>query len=423
MYKYNEIAKKDSEVADILIAEEERTAKQLKLIPSENYVSPAVREALSSGVMNKYSEGQVKKRYYRGNKYIDQLEILAKERALELFDLDPMEWDVCVQAVTGSVANLAVYNALLEPGDKIMGMFLYDGGHLSHGWKLPSGKSISFTSKVYESHHYHVDADSEAFDYDQVAKQVEAVKPQILISGGTAYPRAIDHSALYKIAQSVGAYYMADVAHEAGLIAAGVHPRPFEYADVVTMTTRKTLRGPVGSLIFSKRQYADDIARSVMPGLQGGPLNHSIAGIAVALGEAMKPEFKQYGAEVIANAKELATQLTQRGYRLVSGGTDKHLMLIDLTDKGLDGDAVSKALERANIIVNKNTIPGETKSPWKPSGIRIGTPSITTRGMGLTQMVLVAEYIDLAIQNYYNRDELKRIAMDVEALCAKFDMP
>jgi glycine hydroxymethyltransferase len=413
--------KNDDFIRESIQAEEKRQKLQLQMIPSENYVSDDVMSALGSVVMNKYSEGQVGKRYYQGNTHIDEIEAEAKRRALEVFSLDD-SWRVCVQAVSGSVANLAVYSALIDVGDKIMGMFLYDGGHLSHGWKLPNGKNISFTSSIYESYHYHADPKSGLFDYDQVEKEVQAVSPKILISGGTAYPREIDYKRLREIADSVGAIYLADVAHEAGLIAAGVNKSPFEYADVVTMTTRKTLRGPVGALIFSKKKYAKKIASAVMPGLQGGPMNHSIAGIAVALNEALQPEFKEYAKNVVENAKTLAESLTSLGYDVVSDGTDKHLLLVDLRKQGLNGKDVAIALEKANIICNKNTVPGETGSPWTPSGVRLGTPSLTSRGMTSEDMIVIAGWIDRVCKNIDNDDELVSIGKEVEVFTSKFPL-
>lgn len=413
----------DSELNGYILEEEKRQKKQLQMIPSENYVSKDVMAALGSIVMNKYSEGQVAKRYYQGNTNIDKVEQLAKDRALKLFGLNPEEWSVCVQAVSGSVANLAVYSAMLEVGDKIMGMFLYDGGHLSHGWKLPDGKKISFTSKIYDSYFYHADPEKGVFDYDSVAKEVEAVKPKILISGGTAYPREIDYKKLREIADSVGALYLADVAHEAGLIAAGVNKSPFEYADFVTMTTRKTLRGPVGSMIFTKGvENGEKVAFSVMPGLQGGPLNHSIAGIAVALGEALQPEFKAYAEQIVKNAKALAETLMGLGYKVVSDGTDKHLVLVDLRNKGLNGKVVANALDRANITVNKNSVPGETGTPWTPSGIRMGTPSLTSRNMVESDMVKIAEWIDRVIRNINSEEEINKVGSEVEAFAESFPL-
>lgn len=389
----------DPEIYALIKAEEKRQATDLAMIPSENFVSEAVREAVGSVLMNKYSEGQPGKRYYQGNKVIDQIESLVEKRALQAFGLDEKDWHVNVQPVTGSIANFAVYAALLQPGDKMLAMSLYDGGHLTHGWKLPdTGKPISFTSRIYDTYFYNVDPQTEVFNYDNIAKIAKEVKPKILISGGTAYPREIEHKRMRAIADSVGAIYMADVAHEAGLIAGGAAASPFPYAHVVTMTTRKTLRGPIGAMIFaSKKLLGDDVAEkidfAVFPALQGGPQNHSIAGIGVALHEAMTPEFKEYTHQVVKNAQVLANELIKAGFDVVSGGTDKHLVLVDLRSRGWTGKDAAIALEKVGIIANKNTVPGETAKPWNPSGLRLGTPALTTRGYKEKDMIQVAEKI------------------------------
>lgn len=389
----------DPEIFSLIQSEEKRQQTDLAMIPSENFVSPAVREAVGSVLMNKYSEGQPFKRYYQGNQYIDQIESLVETRALKLFGLQESEWHVNVQAVTGSIANLAVYAALLEPVDKTLAMSLYDGGHLSHGWKLPdTGKPISFTARIFDTHFYSVDPKTRVFNYDEIAKIALKVKPKILISGGTAYPREIDHARMRAIADSVGAIYMADVAHEAGLIAGGVNRSPFSHAHVVTMTTRKTLRGPIGAMIYAnKKLLGDDIAEkidfAVFPALQGGPQNHSIAGIGVALHEAIQPEFKQYATQVVKNAQILANELMKAGFDVVTGGTDKHLVLLDLRRRGWTGKDAALALEKIGIITNKNTVPGETGKPWNPSGLRLGTPALTTRGYTEKDMITIAQKI------------------------------
>lgn len=376
----------DPQIFDLIQKETARQTEQLEMIPSENFVSDAVREAVGSVLMNKYSEGQPGKRYYQGNQYIDEIESLAESRALQSFGLSESDWHVNVQPVTGSIANFAVYAALLSPGDKILSMSLYDGGHLSHGWKLPdTGKPISFTARVYDTHFYNVDPTTRVFDYDQILARAKEVMPKILISGGTAYPREIDHARMRHIADEVGAYYMADIAHEAGLVAGGANQSPFPHAHIVTMTTRKTLRGPVGALIFaSKKLLGDEVAEkidaAVFPTLQGGPQNHSIAGIAVALHEAMQPDFKVYAHQVVKNAQVLAAELLKGGLDVVTGGTDKHLVLVDLRSVGLTGKVAAERLEAVGIIANKNTVPGETGKPWNPSGLRLGTPALTTRG-------------------------------------------
>ena len=388
----------DPEIYALIQAEEKRQTDELAMIPSENIVSEAVKEAVGSVLMNKYSEGQPGKRYYQGNGNIDAIESLVEQRALQVFGLDSKDWHVNVQPVTGSIANFAVYAALLSPGDRMLAMSLYDGGHLTHGWKLPDGKPISFTSKIYDTYFYNVDPQTEVFDYAQIAQIAAKVKPQILISGGTAYPREIDYAKMREIADSVGAIYMADVAHEAGLIAGGANTSPFPHAHVVTMTTRKTLRGPIGAMIFaSKKLLGDSVAEkidfAVFPALQGGPQNHSIAGIGVALHEALQPEFKTYAQQVVKNAQVLAAELKKAGFHVVSGGTDKHLILLDLRNKGISGKDAALALEKVGIITNKNTVPGETGKPWNPSGLRLGTPAVTTRGYTEKDMLEVAKKI------------------------------
>lgn len=442
------IAQTDPQLADLIKQEELRQSHQLRLIPSENYVSRAVMEAVGSVLMNKYSEGQPGKRYYQGNQNIDAIEFLTKERALNLFNLDTQEWDVNVQAVTGSIANLAVLSALLEPGDKILSMFLYDGGHLSHGWKLPDGKKVSFSSKIFDVSYYRVDPEIERFNYEQIREQAQQVKPKLIISGGTAYPPEIDHARIGKIAQEVGAYYLADIAHEAGLIAAGVNSSPFVHADVVTMTTRKTLRGPIGALIFSRREdtetqhskkgFNELINRAVFPGLQGGPQNHSIAGIAVALKEASNDKFKNYAEQVVSNAKLLASALDGYGFKIVSGGTEKHLVLIDLQNKNTRGRNLAIALEHANIITNANTHPNEQGSPFYPSGLRLGTPAVSSRGMQEAEMEKIAGWINAVMEiikdtplklGEFNdaleerKPELQKIGEEVVDLTSKYPVP
>lgn len=423
MSSMNSLYKQDPKIAKIIASEEIRQSEQLRLIPSENYTSKAVREAVGSILMNKYSEGQAHKRYYQGNSNIDAIEDTVKSRALKLFGLDPDLWHVNVQAVTGSYANFAAYATLINLGDTIMGMHLYHGGHLSHGWQTESGKPISFTAKLYNSVHYFVDKNSQVFNYDDVESVAKEHNPAILISGGTAYPREIDHQKMAKIAKNSGAFYMADIAHEAGLVAADVNQSPFPHADIVTMTTRKTLRGPIGALVFIKKDRGEDLDRTIFPGLQGGPQNHSIAGIGVALKEAMQPEFKNYAKQVILNARILASELADKGYNIVSGGTDKHLLLIDLRDKNITGTQAAIALEQANIILNKNTVPYDEAKPWNPSGIRLGTPAITTRGMQEKEMKQIAEWIDQVLQNIKDEKQIKQVAEEVLTLTKKFGTP
>lgn len=383
-------------ILELIKREEKRQQETLMLIPSENYTYPEVKKAVGSVLMHKYAEGQPHKRYYQGNAVADEVEEYCEQMALKTFGLSEKEWGVNVQPHSGCPANLAVYNALLEPGDKIMAMFLPEGGHLSHGWSLP-GKKVTLVSKIWQVEFYRVDPKTKVFNYDLIEAQARKFHPQILISGGTAYPREIDHRRMGQIAKSVGAYYLADVAHEAGLIAGGVNKPPFPYADVVTMTTHKTLRGPRGAIIFSRKELADKIDESVFPGLQGGPHLHSIAGIAIALEKTRTNEFKRYAQQTVVNAKRLAKNLKNRGYEIVSDGTDKHLVLMDLRDKKVNGWFAAWGLEEAGIIVNRNTVPGETGLPYYPSGLRLGTPAVTVRGMKERQMDQISGWIDQVI--------------------------
>lgn len=434
----------DDEVFDFISREKKRQQNTLSMIPSENYTYPEVLQAVGSVLMHKYSEGYPRKRYYQGNRNIDEIEMLCKKRALELFELDPEEWSVNVQAYSGTPANLAVFNALLEPGDTIMPMYLLDGGHLSHGWAYKDRK-ITLTSKIYDIQYYHVDTETRIFDYPQIALQASKIKPKLLISGGTAYPRDIDYKRLATIAHREGAYYLADVAHEAGLIAGGAVNSPFAYADCVTMTTHKTLRGPRGALIFSKKELSEKIDASVFPGFQGGPHNHTIAGIAVALKKASTSEFKRYAAQTVENAKYIAHYLYAKGYDVVGEGTDKHLILVDLRNKKTNGWFAAWALEYAGIIVNRNTVPYDDNPPYYPSGLRLGTPALTARGMKEREMEMIAGWIDTVISHIgehklpdnkeeritylknfrseLRKDEtLKAIAQEVKELCAKYPL-
>lgn len=429
------IKQADQQINKLIHKESTRQRTSLQLIPSENYTSKAVRQAVGSVLMHKYSEGQVSKRYYEGNKYIDEIEELCKRRALKAFNLSGDDWGVNCQALSGSIANLAVYNAIIKPKNKIMSMYLYDGGHLSHGWKFKDRKT-TLSSKIYKSVYYHVDKKTEVFNYDSIREIAKSEKPQLIISGGTSYPREIDHKQLSQIANEIGAYYMADIAHEAGLVIGKAHSSPFPYADVVTMTTHKTLRGPKGALIIAKKKLQDQIDKSVFPGIQGGPFNNNIAGIAVALEESLTKKFKQYSQKTVENAKLLAEYLKNQGYRLVSGGTDKHLILIDLENKA-SAKYVAKALNEAGLVVNKNTIPNEPNSPSNPSGIRIGTPTVTTRGMGQPEMKKIADWFDqvvditrqnsdLKLEEFLTTikklDTIKDIRKDIKNLCGKFPL-
>ncbi len=389
----------DKEIYNLIQKEKERINSGLELIPSENFASPAVLEALGSVFNNKYSEGYPKKRYYGGNEFVDSVETLAIERAKKLFGAE----HVNVQPYSGSPANMAVYFALLQPGDKLMGMSLDMGGHLTHGHR------VNFSGMLYKSVKYGVDRETEMLDYDEIRKIAKREKPKIIVSGATAYPREIDFKEFHEIAQDVGAYSMADIAHIAGLIAAGVHQSPFPFTDVVTTTTHKTLRGPRSGMIMCKKEFADVIDKAVFPGLQGGPHEHVIAAKAVCFYEAMQPEFKEYAKQIIKNAKALADALMDYGFRLVTGGTDNHLILVDLKNKDVTGKEAEDALDKAGITVNKNMIPYDPRKPWDPSGIRLGTPAVTTRGMKESEMKEIARWINDAIENRNDEDRLKKI--------------
>src|SRR5579864_3248422 len=365
------VASEDPEVAGLIEAEARRQFQKVRLIPSENYVSLAVLEASGTVLTNKYSEGYPGKRYYEGQRYIDQIETLAVERAKALFGVEHAN----VQPYSGSPANLAVYLALAQPGDTIMGMSLPMGGHLTHGWP------VSVTGKWFKPVQYGVRADTGRVDMDEVRDLARRERPKLIFCGGTAIPRAIDFPAFAEIAREVDAVLVADMAHIAGLIAGGAHPSPVGHAPVITTTTHKTLRGPRGAMILTDAEHATAIDKAVFPGLQGGPHNHTTAGIAVALREAAQPSFRDYAAQVVANAKALAAALLDRGFDLVSGGTDNHLLLVDLTSKGIAGKPAAKALDKAGIELNFNTVPFDPRRPFDPSGIRLGTPAITTRGL------------------------------------------
>jgi len=416
----NLLKKSDPQIAKLIFAEIKRQRYTLDLIPSENIVSRAVLEALGSPLTNKYSEGYPSKRYYAGNAVIDDVEVLAQERARNVFRLGK-EWHVNVQPYSGSPANLAVYVGLLKPGEKIMGMSLPFGGHLTHGWK------VSVTGKFYSAVQYGVNREG-FLDFDEIKKLAEKEKPKIIVAGATAYPRVIDFEKFAKIAHDVGAYLMVDMAHIAGLVAAGAHPSPFPHADVVTTTTHKTLRGPRGAMIFANRNsliakhhdvdIASAIDKAVFPGLQGGPHDNQTAAIAVALHEADKPAFKKYGHQIVKNARALAHALQKLKFELVSGGTDNHLMLIDLTNLGISGREAQDKLESVGIITNRNTIPYDTRSPFDPSGLRIGTPSLTTRGMKEREMKLVAGFIHEALTGVNVNAVWKKVIV----LCKKFPL-
>lgn len=405
--------RQDPQVAAILERETKRQIEGLEMIASENYVSPAVLEAMGSVFTNKYAEGYPGKRYYGGCEHVDELEDLCRERAKKLFGAE----HVNVQALSGSPANAAVYFGLLEYGDTVMGLKLDHGGHITHG--LP----ISFSGKSYNFVPYHVDPETGRIDMEEVRRIAHECRPKLIVSGATTYSRHLDFQAFHDIAQEVGAISMADIAHVAGLIVGGVHPSPFPFTDVVTTTTHKTLRGPRGALIMCKEQYAKAIDRAVFPGLQGGPHENVIAGIAVALGEAARPEFQTYAAQIVKNTKALAESLMAEGFTLISGGTDNHLVLIDVTGKGVVGIDVQNACDVVGITLNKNTIPGETRSPFDPSGVRIGTPALTTRGMKEDDMRRIGKWIGRVVDNVANPAGLAEIKGEIVAFASGFPVP
>src|SRR5437868_14208380 len=409
------LAAVDPEIADLIASEERRQRDKVRLIASENYVSGAVLAATGSVLTNKYSEGYPGKRYYEGQQIADQVENLAKERARALFGVEHAN----VQPLSGAPANLACYLAFAQPGDTVMGMALPMGGHLTHGW------SVSATGKWFRPVQYGVRHDTGRVDLDEVRDLALKERPKIIFCGGTAIPRTIDFPAFAAIAAEAGALLVADIAHIAGLIAGGAHPSPAGHADVTTTTTHKTLRGPRGAMIMSKAEHAKDVDRAVFPGLQGGPHNHTTAAIAVALHEAAQPGFRDYAQQVVANAKALADALLARDYDLVSGGTDNHLILMDLTSKGIGGKPAAKALDRAGIETNYNTVPFDQRKPFDPSGLRIGTPAITTRGLREEHMAPLAAWMDEAITAATKDDEatLDRIAGEVRDLLAAFPAP
>lgn len=405
----------DPQLAAMIEGEAQRQHDTLRMIPSENYVSTAVLEATGSVLTNKYSEGYPGRRYYEGQQNVDPIETLAAERARGLFAVDHAN----VQPYSGSPANLAVYLALAQPGDTVLGMALPMGGHLTHGW------SVSVTGRWFRAVQYGVRRADGRLDLDEVRDLARRERPKLIFCGGTAIPRTIDFPAFAGIAREVGAVLVADIAHIAGLVAGGAHPTPVGHADVISTTTHKTLRGPRGAMLMCTEEHAKAIDKAVFPGLQGGPHNHTTAGIAVALHEAAQPPFAQYAAQVVANAKALADALQQRGFDLVSGGTDNHLILVDLTGKGIGGKPAARALDRAGIECNYNTVPYDPRKPFDPSGIRLGTPALTTRGLTEAQMPQVAAWIDGAVAAALKEDEpaLARIAGEVRDLLAAYPTP
>ncbi|XP_050378846.1 serine hydroxymethyltransferase 2, mitochondrial [Argentina anserina] len=400
----------DPEIADIIELEKARQWKGLELIPSENFTSLSVMQAVGSVMTNKYSEGYPGARYYGGNEYIDMAETLCQKRALEAFNLDPAKWGVNVQSLSGSPSNFQVYTGLLKPHERIMALDLPHGGHLSHGYQTDT-KKISAVSIFFETMPYRLDETTGYIDYDQLEKSATLFRPKLIVAGASAYARLYDYARIRKVCDKQKAILLADMAHISGLVAAGVIPSPFEYADIVTTTTHKSLRGPRGAMIFFRKgvknvnkqgqevmyDYEDKINQAVFPGLQGGPHNHTISGLAVALKQAMTPEFKAYQEQVLRNSSKFAESLLEKGYDLVSGGTDNHLVLVNLRGKGIDGSRVEKVMEAAHIAANKNTVPGDV-SAMVPGGVRMGTPALTSRGFMEDDFAKVAEYFDVAVK-------------------------
>ncbi len=402
----------DPEIAAAMGEELGRQRNKIELIASENFVSPAVMEAMGSVLTNKYAEGYPGHRYYGGCEYVDKVETLAIERAKKLFGADHAN----VQPHSGANANTAVYFAFLQPGDTIMGMNLSQGGHLSHG------SPVNISGKYYKVVPYGVTHETERIDYDEFDRIAKEAQPKLIVAGASAYPRVIDFERMANIAHSVGAIFMVDMAHIAGLVAAGLHPSPVPYADIVTTTTHKTLRGPRGGLILCKEQYAKQIDKAIFPGVQGGPLMHVIAAKAVAFGEALKPEFKDYAKQIIANCKALAEGLVAEGFRLVSGGTDNHLILVDVRGQKMTGKTAEHLLDEVGVTCNKNTIPFDPESPFVTSGIRLGTAAVTTRGFKEDDMKEVAAIIGLVLNNADDEAKHAEAAKRVAALCAKYPM-
>ena len=444
----------NNELQTLIKKEEKRQQTTLGLIASENYSSKAVRDAVGSVFSNKYSEGYPDKRYYEGNENVDALEKLCISKIKKVMEVGD-DWHVNVQVLSGSIANFAIYNSILEPGDKMLAMYLPDGGHLSHGWSFNDksviksksendsmiyrggNKVVSLTSKFFKSVQYKTNPKTFEFDYEFIEKLAVEEKPKLIVTGGTAYSRDIDYKRMAEIAKKVGAYYLADVSHEAGLIAGGALQKPFDYADFVMFTTHKTLRGPRGAVAMCRSEFAEKLDRAVFPGLQGGPFNHTIAGLTQALFEADTDGFRDYSRQIIKNAKALGQNLMELGFKIVTDGTDKHLLIIDLNNKELEGRQLSKALAMVGVITNKTTVPYETKSPQNPSGLRIGTPLVTTRGMKEGEMKLIAQiiaevadlikpYKDLSFISFKsalkNIKDFDAIKQKVEDLCMSFPL-
>ena len=403
----------DAAIYELIKQEDQRQFESIRLIASENYTSAAVLEATGSSLANKYSEGYPGKRYYEGQEFVDQIETIAIERARALFGAAHAN----VQPYSGSPANQAVYLALLEAGDTVMGLGLPFGGHLTHGWK------VNFSGSLYRAVQYDVDLESHLIDLNRVEDLARKERPKMIICGGTAYPRIWDFAGFRQIADSVGAVLLADIAHIAGLVVGGAHPHPLPHAEIVTTTTHKTLRGPRGGMILSQGKYAKELDRAVFPGLQGGPHNHTTAAIAVALHEASTDAFREYANQIVANAKALAAALAERGLRLISGGTDNHMMLIDVTPRGINGKPAARALNLAGIECNYNTIPFDPRKPMDPSGLRLGTPSVTTRGMREQDMIAIASWIDRVLDAADDPEAIAKIRSEVREYCAGFPAP
>ncbi|MGN6111302.1 MAG: serine hydroxymethyltransferase [Kofleriaceae bacterium] len=407
------MASVDPEIAELIAAEERRQRDKIRMIASENYVSGAVLAATGSVLTNKYSEGYPGKRYYEGQQYIDRVEQLCIDRAKSLFGAEHAN----VQPYSGSPANLAVYFAFLKPGDTVMGMALPAGGHLTHGW------NVSITGAYFRPVQYGVRKDTHRIDLDEVREIARKERPKLLFAGGTAIPRTIDFAAFAEIAREVGAIFVADIAHIAGLVAAGAHPSPVPVADVVSTTTHKTLRGPRGGMLLSTAAHQKAIDRAVFPGLQGGPHNHTTAGVAIALKEAATAEFRTYAHQIVANSRALSAALVERGFDLITGGSDNHLILVDLTSKGVSGKVGAKALDAAGIELNYNTVPFDPRKPFDPSGIRLGTAAISSRGMKEPEMVQIAEWMKRTIEAPADAGLHEKIAGEIRELCAKFPAP
>jgi glycine hydroxymethyltransferase len=402
----------DPEIAEIIRLESERQAKGIELIPSENFVSEAVLEAMGSVLTNKYAEGYPGKRYYGGCEYVDRAEQLAINRAKQLFGAEHAN----VQAHSGSQANTSVYMSVLQPGDVVLGMNLAHGGHLTHGHPL------NFSGRMYKFVAYGVKRDTETIDYDEVARLAEEHKPKMIVAGASAYSRVIDFARFAEVAKSIGAILFVDMAHIAGLVAAGVHPSPVPHADFVSTTTHKTLRGPRGGLVLCKEKYAKELDKLTFPGIQGGPLMHTIAAKAVCLQEAMEPGFRDYQAQVVTNARALAAGMAQRGFRIISGGTDNHLLMVDIFARGITGKEAQPALDRAGITVNKNAIPFDPTPPMTAGGIRMGTPAITTRGMNEAEMDRIAGWVVDVLTHIGDMGEQARVKKEVEEFTAQFPL-